>query len=234
MHDRQQRAACPAALGAGAMLAALALVGCASAASHRQSDLLELQRTLPGRYGAGAGSSVSLLIQPVTAQTVGDNVYFVRETPADNAQLVLWQGVWALSLEAPARARGHGRARREPRIVQHSFLFKDPRRWIGAAGNPDLFASLLPTDLQALTGCELFWQKTAAGPAGFQTTQVPRTCHPGRQVQGLWIEQQAQLMGRELLLSERRTDADGALDLSEPALMLMLTRTAAAPATAGP
>jgi hypothetical protein len=230
----------------------LVLGGCAhSAALRGQGDLSELQRALPGIYtggpaaGAAAGaaptgdaasSAVTLTITPLTLQQIGDIVYFVRETPADNSRLVLAQGIWTLAIQGATHERDHGRStHREParsadddhaRIVQHRFLFKDPRRWAGAADEPDVLFSMLPQDLQALPGCDLVWRRTSSG---FETEGGSQTCHPGSNEQGLWIEQHAQLVGTQLSLTERRTDANGALATDEAPLSLQLTRSGAAP-----
>ena len=241
------------------MLGALSLAGCANSALRRgQSDLAALQRQLPGVYtstsadtadtgkaaagtateGAAGSSAVTLSIEPITAQVIGDAVYFVRETPADNSRLVLAEGIWTLSLGAAsdrgrdnsgrgpgASGRGHDASDRGPTIVQHRFLFKDPRRWVGAADNPDLLLAILPEDLQALSGCDLIWHKTLTG---FETGSAPLPCHPGSGAQGLWIEQHARLQGMQLSLTERQTDSEGGLDNSGAPLSLQLTRTAGA------
>jgi CpeT/CpcT family (DUF1001) len=240
---------------AAATLVALALAGCANHALLRgQADLAALQQALPGVYtggsagsgeggtgpaaaSAGAGASgaagssvVRLSIQPITAQVLGDAVYFVRETPADNASLVLAQGIWTLAV-GDARARRsahdaeHDKSDSGPVIVQHRFLFKDPRRWVGAADNPELLLSILPGDLQALPGCDLDWHRTSTG---FETGSDPQSCQPGSAAQGLWIEQHARLQGRQLSLLERRTGADGTLDTAGPPLSLRLARTGGA------
>ena len=223
----------------------LALAACTSGAARRgQSDLAELQRELPGTYtssatgsGPQASSAVTLSIQPISAQLIGDAVYFVRETPSDNPRLVLAQGIWTLALQGPQRRRGaggaggqggqggaHADADRAERIIEHRFLFKDPRRWVGAADNPDLLLSMLPEDLRALSGCDLIWQRT---PMGFETNTV-HSCDPGSSAQGQWFDQHAQLVGARLTLTQRLTDADGVLDSGEPPLSLQLTRTSSA------
>lgn len=204
---------------------------------HGKHDLAALQRELPGVYtsssaddagtstAAAAGSAaVTLSIQPITAQVLGDAVYFVRETPADNSQLVLAEGIWTLVL-GNAADRGHGPTDRGPAIVEHRFLFKDPRRWVGAGDNPDLLLSILPEDLEALAGCDLVWHKTLTG---FETSSPPPACHPGSHAQGLWIEQHARLQGMQLSLTERQTRTDGGLDGNGPPLSLQLTRTGGA------
>lgn len=215
-----------------ASLGSLALIACAdSALRHGQGDLAALQRALPGIYtsssagaGAAGASAVSLSIQPITAQVLGDAVYFVRETPADNPRLVLAQGIWTLSL-GNAGSGKHEPSEDNARIVQHRFLFKDPRRWVGAADNPDLLLSILPQDLQALSGCDLVWYRTSMG---FETERAPQPCHPGSNAQGVWFEEHARLQGAQLSLTERQTGADGALDTSGAPLSLQLERTGGA------
>ncbi len=218
------------------------LSGCAhSAERRREVALSELQHSLSGVYTSssassaasaagsateGADAGVSLTILPVTSQLIGDAVYFVRETPANNAGLALWEGVWTLAPAAAAHGREHDRDHGEPRIVQHGFLFKDARRWASASSDPDLLVSMLPQDLQALAGCDLVWRKTATG---FETEGPLRACHPGSQASGLWVEQQARLEGGELFLTERLVNEVGALDLRGPPLLLHLTRTGAPP-----
>lgn len=211
----------PLALGAAMLLA-----GCAHGAARRSQQALSgLERALPGVYsstsGASAGGAVSLTISPVTAQLIGDVVYFVRETPADNTQLVLWQGVWTLAPQAD-RDGHQGDSRDEPRIVQHSFLFKDPRRWTAAASNPDLLLSMLPQDLQAMPGCDLIWHQT---DTGFETVDAPPACHPGARASGLWIEEQARLAGSDLFLTERPVDGSGTPDLHDAPVSMHLSRT---------
>ncbi|MGH8142413.1 MAG: CpcT/CpeT family chromophore lyase [Steroidobacteraceae bacterium] len=255
-HCDGHHAAGHAALRVMAMaLATAALLGCATQARHQQAALDELKAALPGEYdNAGQQSQgpraapvlpVMLSIVTAPAQLIGDNVFFVRETAADNARLVLSQSVWTLTFE-PKQAR----------IVQRSYLLKDPRRWLGAAQNPDLLVSMLPQDLRPLPSCDLVWTQTATG---FETTGAPalpraraasargahaRTaatsattsatgasgCRPGPQAQGIWIEQSAQLNGRQLTLTERRTAADGALERSGAPLSLVLQRGASAAA----
>ncbi|HEX4025498.1 MAG TPA: CpcT/CpeT family chromophore lyase [Steroidobacteraceae bacterium] len=227
-----------------AAAAAFALAGCASQARHEQAAFEQLKQALPGVYESGsqgsahaaasADQSVTLSIVPAAAQLIGDTVYFVRQTPADNARLVLSQGIWALTLEP-----------KSGRILQRSYLLKDPRRWVGAAQEPDLLVAILPQDLQPLASCDLLWTQT---PAGFEAIPAPppppprrqrrsahpaapvrpEVCRPGSQAQGLWIERSAHLSGQQLILSERRTAADGALERTGAPLSLVLERSASA------
>jgi hypothetical protein len=214
--------------------------GCSTQAERAQSDLDTLSSALPGIYhdepsapGAVAGASggsgaparagsaptVTLSIARVHVQLVGDVVYFVRESAASNERLVYAQRIWTLALN------------RQGELVQHMFLFKDPRRWIGASEHPELLLSLLPDDLAPLQGCELIWRKT---PQGFQASSAHADCQPGNAAQGQSIERGAKLEGTELALAERQIGADGALlPASGPAFTLVLRRGCGTAPTAG-
>lgn len=198
------------------------LAGCANRTErHQELALSGLQHALSGSYHSSSPATdtpVRLTISPVTAQLIGDAVYYVRETPADNNGLVLWQGVWSLTVLV-------GGKHDEVRIVQHNFLFKDPRRWAAAATNPDLLESMLPTDLQALPGCDLVWRATEHG---YETLDSSNSCQPGTRASGLWVEQQATLDGTGLSLTQRLVDDSGTLDRGAPQL-LHLARAGAAP-----
>jgi len=209
-----------------AAVTAALLCACASQARRGQAALGQLGHALPGTYdssaqSAGAASGVlpvTLSIVPATAQLIGKTVFFVREAAAANSQLVLWQGVWTLTLEPKSAG-----------VVQHIYLLKDPRRWIGAAAHPDRLLSMLPQDLQPLPGCDVTWSQGAAG--GFVgAATAPRTCRPGSQAAGLWMQRGARLSGAQLTLTERRVGSDGALVSAGAPLSLLLERTASAPA----
>jgi len=214
--------------------ATVLLAGCMAGGQRRQEQALSsLQHALAGVYSSTAAAggtpngtptadtAVTLSISPITAQLIGDAVFFVRETPADNEQLVLWQGIWTL---APQTGSAADHDKREPRIVQHSFLFKDPRRWADAVNDPDLLASALPQDLQALPGCDLIWRRT---DDGYETADVSRSCRPGARAKGLWVILQARLQGSELSLTERPVGDNGALELSGAPLSMHLSRAGA-------
>lgn len=228
MKNCEQGARARHSLGvAAALIAAVLLASCAGGSERRQAQALSsLQHALAGTYSSTAGGSaadtaVTLSISPITAQLIGDAVYFVRETPADNEQLVLWQGIWTLAPQA-AGAGDHNKG--QVSIVQHSFLFKDPRRWADAVNDPDLLASVLPQDLQALPGCDLTWRHT---DSGYETADVARSCRPGARAKGLWTILQARLQDGELSLTERRVEESGALDLGGAPLSMHLSRAGA-------
>jgi hypothetical protein len=209
------------------LAAAVALGGCAhSGQARQQSELDELTRTLPGEYsGTSAdGDAVTFTVSAVTAQLIGDNVFFVRETPSNNSRLVLWQGIWTMVGET---SRSHDPGKGDAlRIVQHNSLFKEPRRFAQADSNPELLESMLPQDLKALAGCDLVWHKDTTG---FATAGTPDSCRPGNQVSGQWMAQGASLHGSQLILTERQIDDAGALDLRGAPRTLQLSRSGSAP-----
>ena len=226
------------------LAAAVVLAGCAAHPNKRQAlrEMTELQHAFPGEYStdvsqADGGDPVTLTISSVSAELVGDTVYFVRETPSNNKALVIWQGVWTLVGEAE-RTHEHERNAAEPptdhnpddilRIVQHSFLFKEPRRWTEAGSNPEVLESMLPQDLKALPGCDLIWHKDETGFA----TEGPGSlaaCRPGSEASGLWMLETASLHGGELAVTERRVDDNGALDMSGAPQTMHFSRTGSAP-----
>ena len=174
------------------------------------------------------------------AQLIGDAVFFVRETAADNARLVLSQRIWTLALDPRSG------------IVQQSFLFKDPRRWRSAAGQCGSAGVAAASGSAAAGGLRAgaaedrhgvrdHGRPDAASPIMPASTPSPRRrlragqaaaqpetegCQPGREAQGLWIEQRASLSGRDLSLDERRAAGNGALESGDALVSLVLTRAA--------
>jgi hypothetical protein len=218
-------------------LAAVLLAGCAHSNQRQaQGEMAELQHGFPGEYSTGGSGAeaVTLTISSVSAQLVGDNVYYVRETPSNNHSLVLWQGVWTLVGEAERkRDERHGEHQAGAagtedalRIVQHNFLFKEPRRWGQAGSNPEVLESMLPQDLKALPGCDLVWHKDAMG---FATEGTLEGCRPGSEASGLPMVVSATLHGADLSLTERQVDDSGSLDMRAAAQTLNLSRTGSAP-----
>jgi hypothetical protein len=203
---------------------ALLVSSCSTQASRHEADFEALRLSLPGIYASAADPSVPnastaagvrLAITPVTAQAVGDRLYFVRETAVGNEHLVLAERIWTLTLD------------KQGRVVQQMFVFKEPRRWLGAAEHPDLLLGLLPEDLTLLAGCDLIWQR---GVSGFATDAVstPDPCEPGPGSQGQWLAREIKLEGAQLSLSERQIASDGALSASAGITALTLQRRASA------
>jgi len=194
---------------------ALLLAACSTSASRREADFDALRHSLPGIY-ASAPSAVRLAITPFIAQAVGDHLYFVRQTAADNEHLVLAERIWMLTLD------------KQGRLIQQMFAFKDPRRWLGAAEHRDLLLGMLPEDLTPLSGCELVWARTPSGFAA-EPMRTPDPCEPGASVQGQWLERELRLEGGQLALNERQVGSDGALAARAGVTALTLQRRASAP-----
>jgi hypothetical protein len=219
---------------------ALLVSACSTNASRHQADYDALRRTLPGIYAntADAQSSserataVRLAITPVIAQAIGDPVYFVRETAAGNEHLVLAERIWTLALD------------KQNRMVQQMFVFKEPRRWVGAAEHQDLLLGLLPQDLTLLSGCDLIWNRKADAdpsaakrpPSGFAAAPLhtPDPCEPGPSTQGQWVEREFKLEGSQLAVSARQVGSDGSLAASAGVTALTLQRHGSASGVSSP
>lgn len=201
----------------------LLLGACSGSRSRREADLDALRHALPGIYtsaasgasNSGAAESVRLAITPIVAQAIGDPVFLVRESAGGNEHLVLAERIWTLALD------------RQGRVVQQMFVFKEPRRWVGAAEHRDLLLGLLPEDLTPLAGCNLIWQRS---PSGFATEAVPKPdpCEPGASVQGQWLDRELKLQGSQLSLTERQVGSDGALSSSAGVISVTMQRHASA------
>ena len=137
---------------------ALALTACPSTATLRKSQLALLVEQLPGNYG---NPQQALIIMHVAAPLVGDQVFYVRETAADDARRVVSERIWSLQV-AP-----------DGGIVGGVYALEEPDRWHIGTESPELFRSLLMRDLRALPGCELLWTSSAHG---FSATSASARC----------------------------------------------------------
>lgn len=217
---------------------ALLLSACSTNASRHRAGYEALRRSLPGIYANAAdaqssserAAAVRLAITPVIAQAIGDPVYFVRETAAGNEHLVLAERIWTLALD------------KQDRMVQQMFVFKEPRRWVGAAEHQDLLLGLLPQDLTLLAGCDLIWHgnvdasaKTRV-PSEFTAAPLhsPDPCEPGPSAQGQWVERELKLDGSQLAVSERQVGSDGSLAASAGVTALTLQRHGSASGVSSP
>ena len=186
-----------AARGAALLAAALALGGCASQGELRKRELAVLAVQLPGNY---ANPRQALTILRLTAPLVGDQVFYVRETAADDVRRVIGERIWSLTATADAR------------IVGVVYQLDEPARWRAGADNPELFRSLLLRDLRLLSGCELVWQQT---PRGFSGASAAGRCRRGAEGSVGRLEQSWLLEGDQLAFSEQpgaAPDAAGAAD----------------------
>jgi hypothetical protein len=210
-----------------------ALGGCSQPQPKvEDAALTELQVRLPGRYDnatqvrsdARSGAvepqpPIDLLIANANAAFIGKTAYYVRETSSGDARRVLSQYIWVFgrTVEAHSKAahsgkeeHGGGSEGKLPRLEQHIYLFKEPQRWIHVGEQPELLESLLPDDLQRLTGCELLWTRTDTGFTAERRSTT--TCDPQAKTEGQLIEQKIELHDTHLGLFEQQITPDGLLD----------------------
>lgn len=147
-------------LAAGGVLggAVLGLSACTSQADLRKAELDTLALQLPGEY---RNQHQTLTILRLAAPMVGDQVFYVRETMADDSRRVISERVWNLDIAAGAR------------IHAVAYALDEPDHWRGGVEDPDLFRSLLMRDLRSLPGCEMLWQKS---PGGYIATSTNAFC----------------------------------------------------------
>ena len=156
------------------LAAALALPACTTQADLAKLELATLSVQLPGNYG---NPQQTLAILRLASPLVGDNVFYVRETAANDARRVISERIW--SLEAATDKLIHGSV----------YAFDEPERWRSGADSPELFRSLLMRDLRPLAACDLLWERSAQG---FSATGVSARC-----------PQRWRLEGDELAFSEQ-------------------------------
>lgn len=166
--------------------AALALSACTSQADLRKAELDTLALQLPGEY---RNPRQTLVILRVAASMVGDQVFYVRETMADDSRRVISERIWDMDIAVGNRIRSI------------SYALDEPDHWRGGVEQPELFRSLLMRDLRSLPGCEMVWQKT---PRGYSAASTNAYCPQ------FW-----RLEGDELSFSER-PDAAGTIGGAMP------------------
>lgn len=136
---------------------ALALAACTTQSDLRKAELAMLSAQLPGEY---RNPRQALTILRLSAPMVGDQVFYVRETIADDSRRVISERIWSMDVAPGARLRAI------------AYALDEPDHWRGGVENPELFRPLLTRDLRSLPGCEMMWQKTAAGYKGDSTTAL--------------------------------------------------------------
>jgi hypothetical protein len=159
------------------LLVLVLLSACATEKKQHDREFATLLAQLPGRYDnlqqvqvdaasarSGAHAAEALLIVRLHAPLVGDQVFLVRETAADDERRVTSERIWSLE-QGP-----------DGQIVTTVARIEEPDRWRGGAENPDLFRSLLMRDIHAIAGCRLDWKKSAQG---FSADGLPGGCRRG-------------------------------------------------------
>jgi hypothetical protein len=138
----------------------LALAACTSTATLRKSQLASLAEQLPGNYG---NPQQSLIVMRVAAPLVGDQVFYLRETAANDVRRIVSERIWSLQVAADGG------------IVGGVYALQEPGRWHAGVESPELFRSLLMRDLRPLPGCELLWTSAAhAFSAASATNSCPQ------------------------------------------------------------
>ena len=144
----------------------LVLASCTTATDRHKVELATLAVQLPGNYD---NQRQVLTILRIAAPLVGDHVFYVRETAADDLRRVFSEHIWSLDV-AP-----------DTRIVAAIYALDEPERWRGGADSPELFRSLLLRDLRSLPGCELVWQKS---PQGYTAASASPRCPQSWRLEG--------------------------------------------------
>ncbi len=197
---------------AGTVLVAAALLsmaGCADQAARRDGELQALLALLPGHYdnlaqvraeaaqGLPQREALLLAIVPVYAPLIGDHVFYLQEAVATDARRVTAQQLFTLQVSGG-----------DPLLIQTQLALAEPNRWRDGDRTPDLFKSLLPTDVRTLTGCELTWHQR---PGGFDAASDPAYCRASSRVTGeaLRVARTLQLRADSLQITEQRSDATG-------------------------
>ena len=200
-----------AALG----LAALALAATVFAKPKKEEVFLaQLAAMLAGSYdniaqarGDAGHPGVRLMIVPVKAPLVGDNVFYVQEMAADDLRRVFSQKLWVLNA-IPKREQS----------MLTQLDMKEPVRWRDGQNNRDLFRSMLMQDLLARPGCDLLWQRDGEG---FKAALQANACRTSSRATGetLKSDLRMQLTADGLNVFEQQRDAAGQMvgdDLPDP------------------
>jgi hypothetical protein len=189
-----------------AMLAAMLLAGCQTTSRAGRQVLAELTTLLPGSYDNLAQSRLSgderaasiLMIAPVDAPLVGDHVYYVQESAADDPRRVFAQRLYTVVESGEPL---------HPALMQYDFA--EPARWRDGQLRRELFRSLLPQDLRVRAGCDLRAERVATG---FKLANDPARCRVAARGTGetLRAEQQMELDREGIALLDVRRDGNGA------------------------
>jgi hypothetical protein len=208
-----EKSSCTPRPGLGwALLLAVALGGCATQEAKDDAQLQEIVQLLPGHYDNSVQvqsdiqrgvhpphDELSLDISLIVAPMIGEHVFYMQENVSGDPRRITSQKVLMF-----------GVIKKE--IVETVQSFSEPQRWRNGHLNPELFTSLLATDVHSTKGCSLRWKKTAER---FVAANEPKTCHgPSRGSVGLaQLDLRAELGPEELALAELAFDASGHLVL---------------------
>jgi hypothetical protein len=197
-------------IGPLAGILAVLLGACADQKDLRKEELLQIAGMLPGRYdnlgqvraeqraGGAVRESLALSILPVYTPNIGRYVFYAQESAADDPLRVLSQRIYSFEVAADGR------------ILQAQATFDEPQRWRNAQDNPDVFKSLMLQDLKPMGGCDLLWEKTAAG---FEAHNDVQRCRSISRSNGerINVDLRMRLERDGIAISEQHFDADGKL-----------------------
>ena len=149
-----------------ALGAALALAACTDHEALRRKELTDLAVLLPGTYD---NALQTLTILRVPAPLIGDRIFYVRETAANDVRRVVSERIWNLDALSESSAAV---------IV---YRLAEPDRWHSAVQDPEIFRSMVTGDLHPVDGCALIWQKV---DKGYKAAAVSPRCPQRWRVDG--------------------------------------------------
>ena len=193
------------------LFAVLALsAGCGSNEKLlREEELSRIAEWLPGTYDNRAQvdedlarnaveihEPLRLVIMPVSAPIIGEQIYYAELSDAMNTRRVTDQRLYSFEKSSDNKA-----------IAHTIYRFKEPDRWAGGTQREDIFKSVVRDDLSAQSGCELKWEFKDEQFVG----QSSRTSCKSAPQGGLSrkVEIRYELGGDTLALSERFFDSKG-------------------------
>ncbi|MGE0583306.1 MAG: CpcT/CpeT family chromophore lyase [Steroidobacteraceae bacterium] len=176
-----------------ALCTLLFLAACSSTADLRKAELAELAGWLPGTYGEG---EASLAFVPIYAPFISDNVFLMEESQLQDGRRAAAQRVVAFEVI-------------DKHIVQASYLLADPARWRAGLLHPDLFKSLMESDLKLLAGCEMLWvrDKDKDKFVGANDRKNCRSSRPGGSL--AFLDSRAEVSADDYARNDRYFDAAG-------------------------
>lgn len=184
---------------------AVVLAGCAVPPKRGELEMAEFTALLPGSYDnlaqsrlpGGEHAPLKLLIAPVDAPVIGDHVYYVQETAADDPRRVFAQRLFTV---VESNDPLH------PMLVTYDL--REPGRWRDAHLRRELFRGLLPEDIRLRSGCEM---RVERSDEGFTLKNDPKACRvPARGTgETLRAEQGMEVHEDGVAVLDIRRDANG-------------------------
>ncbi|HZO22246.1 MAG TPA: chromophore lyase CpcT/CpeT [Steroidobacteraceae bacterium] len=191
------------------LLACLSVAAWGNKGPKPEEELQELLQWFPGHYDNNAQyqadvrqnvqpphDALAVDIVPIDAPMIGDHVFYLQESAADDPRRVTAQRIIVFGVV-------------KKDIVETIWSLAEPRRWRDGQRNPDLFKSLMTQDVHSSKGCSLRWHRSEGKFVG---ADEPKTCHGASGGTGLaHIEYRAELGPEEYALAELAFDNSGHL-----------------------